>query len=498
MTLCNLTNVPRRDLNQKVAVAVVYVAAMFMAILDTTIVNVALPTLGRHFHVTSTALDTVVIGFLVSLAVFIPASGWLGDRFGPRRVLLTAIFMFTGASALCGMATSLSELTAFRVLQGVGGGLMTPVGMTMLWRAFPPAERIRASAILVVPTALAPALGPVLGGLFVTDLSWRWVFLVNVPIGLLAIAFGTVFLREQTRHPAGNFDLPGFVMAGVGLGTLMYGLSEGPVKGWASSDVVATCIFGALLLAGLVAVELRRSDPLIALRLLRDRLFRSANIVMFCGAAAFLGMLYLAALFFQDGLGLSALGAGLTTFPEALGVMAGAQLVTRILYPRLGPRRIMMGGLVGVAIGMVAMSFVGHQTNLWLVRLAMLEMGMSMSGVFVPTQAAAFATISSADTGRASTFFNAERQLGGAVGVALLTTVLSAVGVTTSVAGHATAHLAAYHLAFLTAAALALVGVAAAATVKDADAANTITRRRNVARTPAGETDDELAVQAAH
>ena len=138
--------------------AVVYVAAMFMAILDTTIVNVALPTLGRDFHVASTALDTVVIGFLVSLAVFIPASGWLGDRFGPRRVLLTAIFIFTVASALCGMASSLSELIAFRVLQGVGGGLMTPVGMTMLWRAFPPAERIRASAILVVPTALAPRL----------------------------------------------------------------------------------------------------------------------------------------------------------------------------------------------------------------------------------------------------------------------------------------------------------------------------------------------------
>jgi EmrB/QacA subfamily drug resistance transporter len=487
--------VPRRDLNQKVAVAVVYVAAMFMTILDTTIVNVALPTLGRDFHASSTALDTVVIGFLVSLAVFIPASGWLGDRFGPRRVLLTAIFMFTAASALCGAATSLSELTAFRVLQGVGGGLMTPVGMTMLWRAFPPAERIRASAILVVPTALAPALGPVLGGLFVTDLSWRWVFLVNVPIGLLAIVFGTVFLREQPRHRVGRFDLPGFLMAGVGLGLLMYGLSEGPVKGWASTDVIATCVSGAVLLTGLVAVELRRSDPLIALRLLRDRLFRSANIVMFCGAAAFLGMLYLAALFFQDGLGLSALGAGLTTFPEALGVMAGAQIVTRVLYPRIGPRRIMMGGLAGVALGMVAMSFVGDQTNLWLVRLAMLEMGISMSGVFVPTQAAAFATISLADMGGASTFFNAERQLGGAVGVALLTTVLSAVGVTSSVAGHVTAHLAAYHMAFLTAAAMALGGVAAAATVKDADAANTISRRRTVA-VPARQTRDKLAVPA--
>jgi EmrB/QacA subfamily drug resistance transporter len=486
--------VPRRDLDQKVAVAVVYVLAMFMAILDTTIVNVALPTLGRDFHVSSTALDTVVIGFLVSLAVFIPASGWLGDHFGPRRVLLTAILIFTAASALCGVATSLSELTAFRVLQGVGGGLMTPVGMTMLWRAFPPAERIKASAILVVPTALAPALGPVLGGLFVTDLSWRWVFFVNVPIGLFAIAFGTVFLREQPRHPAGRFDLPGFVMAGVGLGLLMYGLSEGPVKGWASPDVVTTCISGAVLLTGLVVVELRREDPLIALRLLRDRLFRSANIVMFCGAAAFLGMLYLAALFFQDGLGLSALGAGLTTFPEALGVMAGAQLVTRILYPRLGPRRVIMGGLAGVAIGMAAMSFVGDQTNLWLVRLAMLEMGASMSGVFVPTQAAAFATISPADTGRASTFFNAERQLGGAIGVAVLTTVLSAVGVTDSIAGRATAHLASYHMAFLTAAALALVGVAAAATIRDADAANTITRRHTVA-VPARETGDELAAQ---
>jgi len=486
--------VPRRDLNQKVAVAVVYVAAMFMAILDTTIVNVALPTLGRDFHVASTALDTVVIGFLVSLAVFIPASGWLGDRFGPRRVLLTAIFIFTVASALCGMASSLSELIAFRVLQGVGGGLMTPVGMTMLWRAFPPAERIRASAILVVPTALAPALGPVLGGLFVTDLSWRWVFFVNVPIGLLAIAFGTVFLRAQARHLVGSFDLPGFMMAGVGLGLLMYGLSEGPVKGWASPDVATTSISGAALLAGLVAVELRRSDPLIALRLLRDRLFRSSNIVMFCGAAAFLGMLYLAALFFQDGLGLSALGAGLTTFPEALGVMAGAQVVTRILYPRLGPRRIMMGGLVGVALGMVAMSSVGGHTNLWLVRAIMLEMGMSMSGVFVPTQAAAFATISPADTGRASTLFNAERQLGGAVGVAVLTTVLSAVGVTSSVAGRATPHLAAYHMAFLTAAVLALIGVAAAATIKDADATSTITRRRFV-EVPAQESS-EVAAQA--
>jgi EmrB/QacA subfamily drug resistance transporter len=476
--------VPQRDINPKVAIAAVYVAAMFMAIMDTTIVNVALPTLGRDFHVRSTGVDAVVIGFLVSMAVFIPASGWLGDRIGPRRVLLGAIVVFTAASALCGIAQSLGELSAFRVLQGVGGGLMTPVGMAMLWRAFPPAERVRASAILVVPTAMAPALGPVLGGLFVTDLSWRWVFCVNVPIGIAALAFGTVFLKEQPREDAGAFDLPGFVLSCVGFGFLMYGLSEGPVKGWQTPDIVVSCSTGAVLLATMVVVELRRTEPLIALRLFRDRLFRSTNLVMFLGAAAFLGVLYLVALFFQYGLGLTALGSGLSTFPEALGVMAGAQVVTRRLYPAFGPRRIMIGGLVFLAGGMALMSLVGDHINLWLVRLLLFEMGVAMSGVFVPTQAAAFATISPADMGRASTFFNAQRQVGGAIGVALLTTVLSGVGAAAAVVGHPSVHLAGYHAAFLAAAAVALVATFAAATVHDEDAANTIVKRvrRNVPR----------------
>ncbi|MBV9047364.1 MAG: MFS transporter, partial [Solirubrobacterales bacterium] len=184
----------RGRISEKVAVSVVFVAAMFMSIMDVTIVNVALPRIGHDFRVTPTAVDGISIAFLVSLAVFIPASGWLGDRYGGRRVLLAAIVVFTGASALCGASTSLGELVAFRVLQGVGGGMLAPVGMAMLFRAFPPEERIRASSILVVPTALAPALGPVLGGLLVTDLSWRWVFFVNVPIGLAAFAFGLLFL----------------------------------------------------------------------------------------------------------------------------------------------------------------------------------------------------------------------------------------------------------------------------------------------------------------
>src|SRR5579862_1627559 len=180
-------------MNQKIAVSAVYVAAMFMSILDATIVNVALPTLGRHFGVPATSVDTLAIYYLVSLAVVIPASGWLGDRFGGKRVLLTAVVVFTGASALCGAAQSLAELEVFRVLQGVGGGMLAPVGLAMLLRVFPPEDRIRMAGLLTVPTTLAPALGPVLGGLLVTEVSWRWVFYVNLPIGLAAFCFGAFF-----------------------------------------------------------------------------------------------------------------------------------------------------------------------------------------------------------------------------------------------------------------------------------------------------------------
>jgi EmrB/QacA subfamily drug resistance transporter len=464
--------------NQKLVVPVVYVAAMFMAIMDTTIVNVALPTLGRTFRTPPDSVDLVSIAFLVSLAVFIPISGWLGDRVGGRRALLGAIAVFTVASALCGLSTGMGELVACRVLQGVGGGLMTPVGMSMLFRVFPPAERVRLASILLVPTALAPASGPVLGGLFTTDLSWRWVFFVNVPIGAAAFVFGALFLTDHAQPRPGRLDVPGFVLSGLGLGSAMFGVSEGPIDGWSSAPVLAALAAGAVLLAAMIAVELRTSDPLIDLSLFRDRLFSATTGVFVLGSVSFLGALYLAALFFQDALGMSALRSGLTVFPQALGVMAGSQIVTRALYPRFGPRRIMVGGLLVVAGMMILMARVTAGTDLWLVRLIMLGFGVGMSCVFVPAQAASFATIAPARTGRASSVFNAGKQLGGALGVALLSTVLAAVGPTHEVAGHRTADLAAFHDGFLAAAAVAVLGAVVALTVHDADAAATMVPRR--------------------
>ncbi len=465
-------------ISQKVAVSVVFVAAMFMSIMDVTIVNVALPTIGRDFAVSPTAIDSISIGFLVSLAVFIPASGWLGDRFGGKRVMLTAIVVFTLASALCGLASSLGELVAFRILQGVGGGMLAPVGMAMLFRAFPPEERIRASSILTVPTTLAPALGPVLGGLLVTDLSWRWVFYVNVPLGIAAFLFGALFLESAPQAKPGRFDLPGFLLSGVGLGALMYGISEGPNKGWHTPEVLLTIGAGLVLLGIMVLVELRTAEPIIDLRLLANRLFRASNGVMVLASVAFLGTLYAISLYYQDGRGLSALGSGLSTFPEAFGVMAGAQLASRWLYPRLGPRRHIAIGLVGTAMSIGLLSLLGPTTSLWWARLLMLTLGLFMAQVFVPVQAAAFATITRAATGRASTMFNTVRQLGGAVGVAVLTTAIVLIGPVHLVAGHLAANLAAYRVAFLVAAAICLLGLPAALRINDADAARTIPARR--------------------
>jgi EmrB/QacA subfamily drug resistance transporter len=465
-------------MNQKAAVGVVFVAAMFMSIMDATIVNVALPTIGRDFKVSATAVDSISIAYLVSLAVFIPASGWLGDRLGGKRVMLAAIAVFTAASALCGLASSLGELVAFRILQGAGGGMLAPVGMAMLYRAFPPRERIRAAAILTVPTTFAPALGPVLGGLLVTDLSWRWVFYVNLPIGVAAFAFGAAFLDQAAQPRPGRFDLAGFLLSGLGLGLVMYGVSEGPNLGWHHADVLATIAAGAVLLAAMVAVELRSPAPMVDLRLLKNRLFRSGNGVMVLASIAFLGTLYAISLYYQDGRGLSALGSGLSTFPEALGVMGGAQLASRFLYPRLGPRRHITIGLVGTAASIGLLALMGPQTSLWWARLLMLTLGLSMAQVFVPVQAAAFATITPAATGRATTMFNAVRQLGGAIGVAVLTTAIVLVGPVHLVAGHPVANLDAYRVAFLAAAAICLCAVPFSLSIRDADAAATIPARR--------------------
>ncbi len=473
--------------NPKFTVSVVFVAAMFMSILDSTIVNVALPSISRDFDASISAAGVVASGYLVSLAVFIPASGWLGDRFGTRRVFLLALLAFVVASALCGAAGSLGQLVLFRIFQGAAGGMMIPVGMAMLYRVFPQDERVAASRVLIVPTAAAPALGPVLGGILVEHLSWHWAFLINVPVGLLAVAFGLRFLPRDVPGRPGTFDGLGFVLAGAGLGLAMFAISEGPGQGWASAQIVASGVVGVTLLALLVPWELRSAAPLLDLRLLRERMFRRSFLILVPSTAGFLGLLYAFPQLQQEGLGRSAMTSGLLTFPEAIGVMAGSQVASR-LYPRVGPRRLISGGAVGVAIGALLLTRVTGATPDALVVVLMLGIGLSMSAVFMPINVVPFANISNAATSQASSIFNALRQTGAALGVALLATTIALVGPVAVGAGGGPGgeaggragvpipNLDAYHAAFFVAAGLMLLAALMALRIRDADATSTYRR----------------------
>src|SRR5579872_4628513 len=468
----------RLKLNPEISVSIVFVAAMFMSIMDSTIVNVALPSLGRQLGVSNTSIDAVVLGYLVSLAVVIPASGWLGDRFGTKRIFLLALALFSISSALCGLAQNFTMLVIFRVLQGASGGALTPVGTAILYRTFPPERRVAVSRILIIPTVIAPAVGPVLGGFLVDQLSWRWVFYVNVPIGIAACLFGLFYLSEHRESTAGRFDMMGFLLAGIGLALLMYALSEGPSYGWSSISILSSMLVGLIMLCVFVVFELRTREPMVDLRLFSDRIFRTSNLVALFSSAGFLGVLFSVPLFLQEGRGVSAFTSGLTTFPEAIGVVLSTQIVAR-LYPKIGPRRLMAGGLAGVAIIMTLMCFVGGDTSLWYLRALMFFLGAGMAYSFLPVQAAAFATISPTDTGRASSLYTAQRQLGAALGVAVLGSVLSLVGTTyRNTAGIVLPNLNAYHAAFLAAAALALVGAVFALAIHDSDAASTMRRAK--------------------
>ena len=452
--------------NQKVVVSAVFVAAMFMNIMDGTVVNVALPTLSRYFAVPIGSVSGVVTAYLVTLAVAMPASGWIGDRFGGRNVMLAAITVFTAASALCGLATSLPELVAFRALQGLGGGTLVPVGMTMITRAFPPAERVKANQVLIVPTLLAPALGPVIGGALVDGLSWRWIFYINLPVGAAAILIGLLFLPAGSEHRVGRFDLPGFLLAAAGFPLVMYAVSTGSSSGWGSAAVLGAGLPGLVLLGVFIAIELRVAEPMLRLGLYRDRLFRITSLQLTAAGGGFLGTLFLVPLLLQNGLGFSAVHSGLSTFTEAIGGMIGVQLTSR-LYKRVGPRRLMIAGMCGTVATIGLMALAGPSDAFWMIPLLMFFTGCSFGFAMSPSQTANMATVSAAETGHASTLQNTVRQAGAAAGVALLGTVLAA-------SGAGARDLAGYHLAFVTAACLMALGVVFSCFVNDADAAPTM------------------------
>ncbi|PRW64528.1 DHA2 family efflux MFS transporter permease subunit [Actinopolyspora mortivallis] len=471
-----------RRLEYKWLVGITFVLALVMQILDMTILNVALATLGEQFDVGAGTLQWVLTSYMISLAVFIPASGWISDRFGSKRTFQFAVSTFTVASVICGAAPGVGTLIAARFLQGVGGGMLVPVGQAMLFRAFPAQERAKASAVLAIPITAAPALGPVLGGALIEAASWRWIFFINVPVGALALLCSALFLVEERGKRPGGFDLPGFLLAGTGLATLLFGLDRAAELGWASPVVWLCLAAAAVLVSGLVWRELSTTEPMLELRLLGNRIFGTGNLLLLCQTGAMFGTLFLVPLYLQNLRGFSALQAGAVLMPQALSMLLVTQLVSRI-YGRVGPRRLIAGGFVVLVAASGTMQFVGLSSPLWALIGSLLLLGCAMGLVMTPLQTAAFAQTTGADMGQATSLFNVSRQVATALATATVASalVMFTDAATSGLAGNpgalAEARMTGFHGAFLVPVVFGLLGLALTSRVRDGDAAATLDRR---------------------
>ena len=462
--------------NYKTAVIVVYVVGVFIQILDSTAVNVALPAIGREFGVPANEVEWVVLGYLLSLAIGIPAAPWIADRIGSKPAFIMAIAGFIATSMLCGLAPSLNWLVAARILQGLPSGLILPVGSAILYRAFPQNERARAASAVIGVAVVAPSIGPILGGVLVDNLSWRWIFFVNLPIGLVAVALAWAWLRTEDSDPAGDFDGAGFSLAAVGLAGLLYALSAGPREGWTSTTTMVAAVVGLAALTGLVRYELSVPSPLVDLRLLADRHFRTINIYGLSTYAAFMSLIYLLPIYLQSHRGLSATDSGTTQAPQAIGVFLVSNLAARRAYHRFGPRLLLRLSALVAALVSAAFAFVGDDTGLWVLRAGTFGRGLAMGFLFVSLQTAAYATTSLNDTGRAVSIFVTQRQIGIAVGTAVAATTL-----TSSL--NAGLDLTAYRIAFGLAALLFIPAFLSSFAVRESDVA--VTRNTSSAQ-PAG------------
>ncbi len=319
-------------------ISAVVIVGSVMSILDTTIVNVALATLSRELHSTIAEIQWVVTGYMLSLAAVIPITGWAARRFGAKQVYLVSLVLFTAGSALCGLATSTTELIVFRVLQGLGGGMILPIGQLMMAEAAGPKRMGRVMSVVAVPAMLAPILGPTIGGLIIENASWRWIFYVNVPIGAIAVFAALRYLPWIKPGPADRLDVRGLILMATGLPLLTYGLAEIGVTGsFTSPKVIFPIIAGIALVATFVLHALKVPKPLLDVRLYRRATFSSASFAMFCLGAALFGGMILLPLYWQNVRLESVVHTGLLTAPQGLGA-AIAMPIAGKLTDRMGWR----------------------------------------------------------------------------------------------------------------------------------------------------------------
>jgi EmrB/QacA subfamily drug resistance transporter len=406
-------------------ICLVVILGSMMAILDTTIVNVAINTLHRELHASLSAVQWVSTGYFLALAGVIPITGWAASRFGAKRVYLVTVTLFTLGSALCGLATSTDELIVFRVLQGLGGGMIMPVGQMIMAAEAGPKRMGRVMGIVSVPVMLAPILGPTVGGAILQSVSWRWIFFVNVPIGAIALPLAIRMLPNPPKGEAARLDTLGLALMASGLPLLTYAFAEiGTIGGFSLTKVGIPLLVSILLLAWFVRHALRVPAPLLDLRLWKRPTFAAASLSNFFLSCALFGAMILLPLYWQNIRHMSTIDTGLLIAPQGIGAAIVMPISGR-LTDRMGGGRLSLFGVSLLTIATIPFGLVGAHTSIFYLSCVNVLRGVGIGFGFMPAWSAAFASLERHELGHATPQLNVIQRSGGSIGTAVLTVVLA-------------------------------------------------------------------------
>lgn len=406
-------------------VAGVVVLGAIMSILDVTVVSVALPTFQTEFDASYARVAWTMTGYTLALATVIPLSGWAADRFGTKRLYMVALALFTIGSGLCATADTIGQLIGYRVLQGLGGGMLMPLGMTIMTRAAGPNRIGRLMAVLGIPMLLGPIGGPILGGWLIDTASWHCIFMINLPIGAVALVYALLALPKDNPEPSESFDFLGMLMLSPGLALFLYGVSSLPEAGtFADSEVWLPMLIGAALVVGFVLYSFKPRHPLLDLRLFANHNLTIATVTLFVFIIAFMGAGLLFPSYFLQVRGESTLTAGLLIAPQGIGAMI-TMPVAGMLADRVPVGRTVPFALALIALGFFTFTQIDPYTSYWLLCGSLFVMGLGMGGTMMPIMTSALKTLHAQEVARGSTLVNILQQIGGSVGAAVMSVILT-------------------------------------------------------------------------
>ncbi|MDR3539755.1 MAG: DHA2 family efflux MFS transporter permease subunit [Desulfosporosinus sp.] len=400
------------------------ILGVFMAVLDSSVVNVAIPKMMAVYATDQNTIEWVITAYTLTVGMFTPISGYLADRFGAKRMYFLALVVFVLGSGLCGAAWSASSIIVFRVLQAFGGALLMPISMTILFSLSKPEKRGLIMGIWGIAIMFAPAFGPTLSGYIVQNLSFRLIFYINVPIGIINIFMAQAYIPELQAKEAGKFDLPGFVTCVIGFFCLLYGLSDAPTSGWSSAKIISLFVAAAVFLALFVVLELTAENPMLDLRLLKKRAFLASNIAVSVMMIAMMGALFLLPVFLQNGLGFSPLQTGLLTMPGAL-VTAALMPISGALFDKFGARPIAIVGFLVMLMASILLVNLNYNWTYSAIMLVYVIRSAGMGLAMMPLRTAGMNAVPLPLVNRASALQNTLSNVAGSVGVAILGTVMT-------------------------------------------------------------------------